>query len=73
MAQVAIAMPVPATLSDISEPVRCFDLGASSTIKEGLMSNQSTKVLDQTTYERQLGDSEVSYFLPSRANGVNDM
>jgi hypothetical protein len=24
-------------------------------------------------FERQLGDSETSYFLPSRENGVNDM
>jgi hypothetical protein len=24
-------------------------------------------------YERQLGESEVSYYLPSRAAGVNDM
>ena len=24
-------------------------------------------------YERQLGDSEVSYYLQSRATGVNDM
>lgn len=24
-------------------------------------------------YERKLGDSELSYYLPSRANGVNDM
>jgi hypothetical protein len=24
-------------------------------------------------YERQLGESEVSYYLPSRATGVNDM
>lgn len=26
-----------------------------------------------TVHERQLGDSEISYFLPSRGNGVNDM
>lgn len=24
-------------------------------------------------YERRMGDSELSYYLPSRANGVNDM
>lgn len=24
-------------------------------------------------YERKMGDSELSYFLPSRENGVNDM
>ena len=24
-------------------------------------------------YERKMGDSELSYYLPSRANGVNDM
>ena len=25
------------------------------------------------SYSRKLGDSELSYYLPSRANGVNDM
>ena len=30
---------------------------------------------DQTEvrFERKMGDSELSYYLPSRANGVNDM
>ena len=27
----------------------------------------------QLTFERKLGETEVSYFLPSRADGVNDM
>ena len=27
----------------------------------------------EVRYERKMGDSEVSYYLPSRANGVNDM
>jgi hypothetical protein len=27
----------------------------------------------QLRYERKMGDSETSYYLPSRANGVNDM
>ena len=28
---------------------------------------------EQLVYERKMGDSEQSYFLPSRADGVNDM
>lgn len=28
---------------------------------------------DGARYERKMGDSELSYYLPSRANGVNDM
>lgn len=31
------------------------------------------KAHDTPYYERQLGDSEVSYYLQSRATGVNDM
>lgn len=27
----------------------------------------------EARYERKMGDSELSYYLPSRANGVNDM
>lgn len=27
----------------------------------------------QARFERQLGDTELSYFLPSRESGVNDM
>jgi len=34
----------------------------------------SENVVDRPThYERRLGDSELSYFLPSRSSGVNDM
>ncbi|KAF9786669.1 hypothetical protein BJ322DRAFT_1004181 [Thelephora terrestris] len=28
---------------------------------------------DEVRYERKMGNSELSYYLPSRANGVNDM
>jgi hypothetical protein len=27
----------------------------------------------EVRYERKMGDSELSYYLPSRTNGVNDM
>ena len=30
-------------------------------------------VQPEVRYERKMGDSELSYYLPSRANGVNDM
>lgn len=32
-----------------------------------------TDAQPEVRYERKMGDSEVSYYLPSRANGVNDM
>ena len=31
------------------------------------------RTLTPRIYERQLGETEVSYFLPSREDGVNDM
>ncbi|KZT30818.1 hypothetical protein NEOLEDRAFT_1144356 [Neolentinus lepideus HHB14362 ss-1] len=37
----------------------------------GLSGPQDT--VKRVEYERKLGDSETSYFLPSRASGVNDM
>jgi len=37
-------------------------------------SSQETLVDDSTdAFERALGDTELSYFLPSRESGVNDM
>ena len=30
-------------------------------------------VQPEARYERKMGDTELSYYLPSRANGVNDM
>ncbi|TFK56647.1 hypothetical protein OE88DRAFT_1640541 [Heliocybe sulcata] len=33
----------------------------------------SEDISERVRYERKLGDSETSYFLPSRAGGVNDM
>jgi len=35
--------------------------------------SSDNKVHDSPYYERQMGDSEVSYYLQSRAAGVNDM
>jgi hypothetical protein len=33
----------------------------------------STSVQQELRFERQLGDTELSYYLPSRGDGVNDM
>jgi hypothetical protein len=47
--------------------------------EEGLVSNcqqmttSDVRQQDPISYERQLGDSELAYYLPGRATGVNDM
>lgn len=33
----------------------------------------ATNAQPEVRYERKMGDSELSYYLPSRASGVNDM
>ena len=35
--------------------------------------NTYRRTFKQCTYERKLGSNELSYYLPSRAEGVNDM
>jgi hypothetical protein len=37
------------------------------------LESQKKPVAHQVTFERRLGETEASYFLPSRENGVNDM
>lgn len=39
----------------------------------GLRIAEDTHTTNAFCYERQLGDNELSYYLPSRATGVNDM
>lgn len=34
---------------------------------------ESVSVGDSVRFERKMGDTELSYFLPSRDSGVNDM
>lgn len=36
-------------------------------------SSSSKRVAEPLCYERKMGDTELSYFLPSRQSGVNDM
>ncbi|KAJ3511392.1 hypothetical protein NLJ89_g4124 [Agrocybe chaxingu] len=54
---------VPETLG-IQAKAHAFSSSRGETVDEGLPSNH---------VERQLGETEVSYFLPSRESGVNDM
>ncbi|EKM61320.1 uncharacterized protein PHACADRAFT_247854 [Phanerochaete carnosa HHB-10118-sp] len=39
----------------------------------GVSSNEPSKALGALFYERKMGDTELSYYLPSRQSGVNDM
>ena len=66
--------PLPSPeLSDVEETsyLSVGGLGSANFIAEPLQH----KLLEgrPASYERKLGDSELSYYLPSRANGVNDM
>ena len=36
-------------------------------------SGESSKAVEDLYYERKMGDTELSYYLPSRQSGVNDM
>ena len=66
--------PLPSPeLSDVEETsyLSVGGLGSANFIAEPLQH----KLLEgrPASYERKLGDSELSYYLPSRASGVNDM
>lgn len=68
---ISLPSPDPSDHSDIEDAL-CSDIRAVDSAKfmAGL------KVTDDASsvcYERQLGDNELAYYLPSRANGVNDM
>ncbi|EIN13965.1 hypothetical protein PUNSTDRAFT_95410 [Punctularia strigosozonata HHB-11173 SS5] len=64
--------PSPSTLSksDSDGSRLSVDGKSSDGLDTPLTSPESFPV---KRYERRLGDSELSYFLPSRADGVNDM
>jgi hypothetical protein len=74
MSQIAIVRPVPA-LKGASDSGHRADFVTSPMAKDGtILLGPPEKVTDGTIhYERPLGDSELSYYLPSRASGVNDM
>lgn len=40
---------------------------------EELPAGESLSAKQGLSYERKMGDTELSYFLPSRQTGVNDM
>lgn len=76
MAQVAVAFATPAFKEDIPDHKHYYDFVTASVVREAsIASSQLAESFPDkpTQHERQLGDSEVSYFLPSRADGVNDM
>lgn len=64
MAQVATSLPTKITDSVTSTEVK--DAAVASGPAEPVFNGN-------TQYQRRLGDSEQSYYLPSRADGVNDM
>jgi hypothetical protein len=45
----------------------------SSRDQSDVSSDVSSSLVEDVHYQRKMGDSELSYYLPSRANGVNDM
>jgi hypothetical protein len=71
MAQIAVARPLSA-LSETSGPGP-YSSFCATPIVEGATTAQTTVTNGGIRHERLLGDSELSYYLPSRANGVNDM
>lgn len=62
-----LRLPSPA-LSDVSEQSSDLQLQhRKPTSEETLVEHNGNR------FERRLGDSELSYYLPSRESGVNDM
>jgi hypothetical protein len=65
---------LPSSLSD-----KFSELGANGFLKapsmecNGVEASATKDGRSSVRFERQLGDSEISYYLPSRADGVNDM
>ena len=48
--------------------------GELSTIDDAFVPSIAKDVCnDSIVFERKMGDTELSYFLPSRQSGVNDM
>jgi len=60
MAQIAVARSLPA-LNEVSDLGHCSNFVVSPVVNRSIH------------HERPLGDSELSYYLQSRASGVNDM
>lgn len=80
MSQPMVYPPSP-TLSDLSSHCDSEGYVAATDLKHDNpksavepSSSQETLVDAQVhRFERRLGDSELSYYLPSRESGVNDM
>jgi hypothetical protein len=60
------------TMAIFTVPARPTFLGLCAMIT-GTESTVESSLGLPSAYERSLGDSEVSYYLPARADGVNDM
>ena len=71
MSQIAIAHPLSA-LKEISNQGCSPNFVTSPAMKDAFNPPPVT-VKGNLHYERPLGDSELTYYLQSRANGVNDM
>ena len=75
-----MALALSHTLSDWINLKHGLHSSESVIIDDGRTSTASPALSENTlvdanahVYERRLGDSELSYYLPSRENGVNDM
>jgi hypothetical protein len=59
--------PLPSPSASDSDEERDLQVGTLD------LSHLHVQVQEGLQYERKLGDSELSYYLPGRASGVNDM
>lgn len=67
--------PLPSPEHSDVEDALCSDIRELDPKKSlaGLQVTAGSHNTNAFRYERQLGDNELSYYLPSRATGVNDM
>ena len=63
----AKVVPLTPPLSDGGFP-GCEDVEDVATLAKSVQFRH-----EATVFERKMGDTELSYFLPSRQSGVNDM
>ena len=70
MADIAeLPTPPPSATDFPDDVVEKLSLDDSHSVFDGVALGSSRK----HRYERKMGDTELSYFLPSRQSGVNDM
>lgn len=64
---------VPSTGTQVNPPKLSDEVLDPNDQDKAASDAPDRQVHGPTHYERQLGESEVSYYLPGRAAGVNDM